>query len=135
MHRFTSRTPRFDSPRGKELYGRPGTPAGSTAPICRNRAPGNRRIFGDRRIIIPAHRSFRRSIFGDRKGLPAGEHARGEPVMRKIKMKWRDYLLQILKSSLRHLKKKKTFALVLFVHNISRIDIKYIIDPFFCTAT
>ena len=35
MHRFTSRTPRFDSPRGKKLYGRPGTPGGSTAPICR----------------------------------------------------------------------------------------------------
>lgn len=35
MHRFTSRTPRFDSPRGKELYGRPSIPGGSTAPICR----------------------------------------------------------------------------------------------------
>jgi len=42
MHRFTSRTPRFDSPRGKELYGRPGTPGGSTAPICRNCTSGNR---------------------------------------------------------------------------------------------
>lgn len=61
MHRFTSRTPRFDSPRGKELYGRPGAPGGSTAPICRNCTSGNRRIFGDGRIIIPAHRSFRRS--------------------------------------------------------------------------
>jgi hypothetical protein len=36
MHRFTSRTARFDLPPGKELYGRPGTPEGSTAPICRN---------------------------------------------------------------------------------------------------
>lgn len=52
MHRFTSRTVRFDSPRGKELYGRPGTPAGSTAPICRNCTLGNRRVFGDGRIII-----------------------------------------------------------------------------------
>lgn len=61
MHRFTSRTARFDSPRGKELYGRPGTPEGSTAPICRSYTLGNRRVFGDRRIIIREHRSFRRS--------------------------------------------------------------------------
>lgn len=58
MHRFTSRTPRFDSPRGKELYGRPSTPGGSTAPICRNCTSGNRWIFGDKQIIIREYRSF-----------------------------------------------------------------------------